>query len=241
MFKECSLRVAAFGALGVLILSPVTAGAQSTAPSARRQTTAAANKVQLEPKAIEVLKAVGDRLAAAHTLFFVAIETVDSLSRRSEVTLQRPDKLRVSLSGDGQPLESYCNGNTMVTYSAAEKAFTIAKAPPTINECLKDAYKAAALETPVVDLILADLQGDLIRGLKHASYAGHSATRRRDNRRRHVFGRQRVGADVGGRQKTSCRDGFRSCISTIPIACVTARCSPTGRLMRPFARMSSPH
>ena len=178
MFRECSLLPAAFGALTVLILtvlilSPVTAGAQSSASSAHRQ-TAAANKVQLEPKAIDVLKAVGNRLAAAHTVFVVAVETVDSLSRRSEVTLQRPDKLRVSLSGDGQRLESYCNGNTMVTYSAAEKAFTIAKAPPTINECLKDAYKSAALETPAVDLILSDLHADLLRGLKHASLVGHS-------------------------------------------------------------------
>jgi hypothetical protein len=174
MFRECSLRVAAFGALAVLILSPATAGAQSPAPSAHRQ-TAAANKVQLEPKAIDVLKAVGNRLAAAHTLFFVAVETVDSLSRRSEVTLQRPDKLRVSVSGDGYPLESYCSGNTMVTYSPAKKALTIAKAPPTLNECLKDAYKAAALETPAVDLILSDLHGDLLRGMKHASWVGHSA------------------------------------------------------------------
>ena len=139
--RESSLRVAAFGALVVLILSPVTAGAQSPAPSARRQSTAAANKVQLEPKAIEVLKAVADQLATAHTLSVIAVETVGSVSRRSEVTLQRPDKLRVSTAVDGQPFESYCNGSTMVMYSAAKKAFTIAKAPPTIGACLKDAYK----------------------------------------------------------------------------------------------------
>lgn len=175
MFKEYSLRLAAFGALAVLILSPVNAGAQSRAPSAHGQTTPAANKVQLEPKAIELLKAVGDRLAAAHTLFFVATETVDSLSRRSEVTLQRPDKVRVSVSGDGSPLESYCSGNTMVTYLPGKKALTIAKAPPTINECLKDAYQAAALEIPAIVPILADLQRGLIRGLKRASYAGQSA------------------------------------------------------------------
>jgi len=175
MFKEYSLRQAAFGALAVLILSPVTAGAQSQSPSAHRQTTTAANKVQLEPKAIELLKAVGDRLSAAHTLFFVATETADSLSRRSEVTLQRPDKVRVSVSGAGSPLESYCSGNTMVTFLPAKKALTIAKAPPTIIECLKDAYQAAALEIPPIVPILADLQHGLIRGLKRASYAGQSA------------------------------------------------------------------
>jgi hypothetical protein len=58
----------------------------------------------LEPKAIEILKATSNRLAAAHTIAFTGVETYESLSRqdhplvfvnKSEVTLQRPNKLRV--------------------------------------------------------------------------------------------------------------------------------------------------
>jgi hypothetical protein len=176
MFRECWLRAAALGALGVLILGPVAAGAQSAVPSVRRQTTtaAAAKKQSMDPKAIETLKAVGIRLAAAKTLSLVAVQTVDGLSHRSEVTLQRPDKLRVIVSGDGPRSQSFCNGNTLMTYSPVEKSIVIAKAPPTINECLRDAYKAAAIDFPLVDLIVADRYVDLIAGLKHASYVGQS-------------------------------------------------------------------
>ena len=196
MFRECPLRVAVFGALGVLLLGLVTARAQSAAPSARKQTTTVlakksqpkttnvrSERPQLEPKAIEVLKAVTDRLAAVHTLSFVALITSESLGRqetrlvsrnRSEVTLQRPDKLRVISSGDGPRSQVYCNGRTMMTYSPAEAALVIDKAPPRIIECLKNAYKASAIDFPSVDLILVDPSSDLISGLKHAHYVGQS-------------------------------------------------------------------
>lgn len=191
MFREHSLRVAAFAALSFLILGPVAARAQSAAPPAHKQTTAAAKKQsQLEPKAIEVLQAVSNRLAAVHTLSFVAVETSESLSRqgtqlvsrrRSEVTLQRPDKLRVILSGNGPRSQVYCNGNTMMTYSPDESALVIEKAPPTINQCLRDASKASAIDFPFIDLILSDPSSGLISGLKHARSVGQSQAVGRTN------------------------------------------------------------
>jgi hypothetical protein len=197
MFRECSLRVAAFAVLSALAMVPVAASAQSALPSARKP-AAAANKespagtttavrparLQLEPKAIDVLKAVRARLAGARTLSVVAVETVKRVNRpegplvsvnRSEVTLQRPDKLRVSVSGGGTPRsESYCNGNTMMTYSPDDRALVIEKAPPTINECLKRSYQASAIDFPLVDLIVGNPSRDLTSGLTYASYGGQS-------------------------------------------------------------------
>ena len=55
--------------------------------------------IELEPKAINLLKAASGRLAAARTMSFTAVVTYDSPSRlghrleyttKSEVTLQRP-------------------------------------------------------------------------------------------------------------------------------------------------------
>src|SRR2546429_4988726 len=73
----------------------------------------------LEPKAIEILKAATSRLAAARTLKFTAVDFYESSSRhghplsvttKSEVTLQRPDKLRVITSADGPASEFYYDG-----------------------------------------------------------------------------------------------------------------------------------
>jgi len=61
-------------------------------------------QMTLEPKAIEVLKASCSRLAAARTMSFTAVVTYESpclfgtplaYTTKSEVALQRPDKLRV--------------------------------------------------------------------------------------------------------------------------------------------------
>ena len=64
------------------------ANAQTTAPAAKKsasqtkQTPATPPVPQLEPKAIELLKASSARLAAAHTISFTAVETYESQSRQ---------------------------------------------------------------------------------------------------------------------------------------------------------------
>ena len=137
----------------------------------------------LEPKAVEILKATGARLAAAHTLTFTAVETFESLSRqgvplvyanRSEVTLQRPDKLRVIISGDGPASEFYYDGKQMMAYAPAENLVAVADAPRTIDATLERIYHSAGIYFPFTDLIVADPYGDLAPGLRHVYYVGQS-------------------------------------------------------------------
>ena len=97
-----------------------TAGAQTASqpakPSAARQKPKAAPakkpapaevKLELEPKAVEILKAASSKRVSARTLSFTAVETFETLSRQGEppvyankfeVILQRPDKLRAILA-----------------------------------------------------------------------------------------------------------------------------------------------
>ena len=140
-------------ALGVLLAGPGSANAQSTPPAAQKPTAPPATKKKaapkakpaappaapdLEPKAIEIIKAASSRLAAAHTVSFTAMETFESLSRQGaplvyankfEVTLQRPNKLRVILAGDGPASEFYYDGKLMMAYAPAENLVAIAEAP----------------------------------------------------------------------------------------------------------------
>jgi len=93
---------------------------------------------------------------------------------RSDVTLQRPDKLRVITAADGPAHEFYYDGKTMVAFSPAENLVAIADAPPTIDAVLKAAYDSAAIYFPFSDLIVADPYKDLSEGLKYAFYIGQS-------------------------------------------------------------------
>src|SRR5207247_9850768 len=107
----------------------------------------------LESKAIEILKAASSRLAAARTLKFTAVDFYESSSRhghplsvttKSEVTLQRPNKLRVITSADGPPSEFYYDGKKMMAYAPAETLVEVAEASTTIAAALVAAYRSAA-------------------------------------------------------------------------------------------------
>jgi hypothetical protein len=129
------------------------------------------------------LMATSARLAAAHTLSFTAVEIFEHPSRhghplayatKSDVTLQRPDKLRVLIAGDGPASEFYYDGKVMMAYAPAENLLAVADAPPTIDATLDAAYKLAGIYFPFTDLIVADPYKDMARGLKLAYYVGQS-------------------------------------------------------------------
>ena len=174
----------------VMVLSIVAgaANAQNTTPPAQKNTQAkkapvSRPKPDLEPKAIELLKAVSERLAAAHTLSFTAVQLAESPSRqgpplayatKTDATLERPDKLRVITSGDGPASEFYYNGKTMMAYAPAENLLAVADAPPTIDAMLEAAYHSAGIFFNFTDLIVADPYKDMSEGLTLAYYIGQS-------------------------------------------------------------------
>src|SRR5271169_745467 len=125
MIRTQFLRSALLLAVGVL-LAASSAGQASAQPAPKKtakKPVAPAAQMGLEPRAIDILKAASARLAAAKTMSFTAIVSYESPSRlgppliystKSEVTLQRPDKLKVVTLGDGPPSEFYYDGKTMM-------------------------------------------------------------------------------------------------------------------------------
>jgi hypothetical protein len=159
--------------------------AQKASKAAKLQSKEAPPPVQLsiEPKAIDLLKEACSRLAAARTMSFTAVVTYESPSRlgtplayttKSQVVLQRPDKLLVDTTGDGPASEFYYDGKMMMAFAPAENLVAVAEAPPTIDAALKAAYDSAAIYFPFTDLIVADPYKDLSDGLILAFYIGQS-------------------------------------------------------------------
>jgi len=137
----------------------------------------------LEPKAVDILKTASSRLAAARSMSFTAVISYENPSTlgppllytvKDEVTLQRPDKLRVITSADGPPSEFYYDGKTMAAYAPVEKLVAAAPAPPTIDAALKSAFDSAAIYFPFSDLIVTDPYQDVAPELKTVFYIGQS-------------------------------------------------------------------
>ncbi len=156
--------------------------ASKTSKSAKKENPPPV-KMELEPKAIEILKASCAKLADARAMSFTAVTTYENPSRlgtplayttKSEVTLKRPDKLRVITLADGPASEFYYDGKAMVAFAPSENLVAIAGAPPTIDATLKEAYDSAAIYFPFTDLIVSDPYKDIADGLILAFYIGQS-------------------------------------------------------------------
>jgi hypothetical protein len=140
-------------------------------------------KVEIEPAAMALVKAMCDRLAAAKTMSFTAVTTYESPDRTgeplayttlSQVTLQRPDKLRVITPGDGPRTEFYYDGKTAQAYEPAANLVAVADTPDTIDGMLRAAYHYAAIYFPFTDIIVSDPLKEMSENLRIAFVVGKS-------------------------------------------------------------------
>jgi hypothetical protein len=176
--------IAAAALLAGAGVSTVRAADAAATPAAAPSTSGnLAPAIELEPKALGILKGASDKLAAAKSLSFKAVVSEESPSRLgpplayytvSEVLLERPNKLRVVSPGDGPRSEFYYDGKSMVAYSPAENMVARAPAPGTIDAMLEAAFKTAQIYFPYTDLLVTDPYKGLSEGLRVAFYVGQS-------------------------------------------------------------------
>ena len=163
-----------------------TQPAKPTAKPAAKPASKAAPPVLaavLEPKAIDLLKAASSRLAAAKSMKFTATISYEAPSRygpplvyttKSDVTMQRPDKLKIITPGDGPASEFYFDGKTMMAFAPKENLVAVADAPPTIDDMLQFAFHSAEIFYPFSDMIVTDPYLGLANRMELAFYIGQS-------------------------------------------------------------------
>jgi hypothetical protein len=181
-------------ALVVCLLAATHVAAQSASPAAKpaapakavksaKQSAAPEYKMVLEARAMDLLKAMSARLSAAKSMSFTATVNYEYPSKlgppiaytmRYDVTMQRPDRLKVVMPGDGPASEFHYDGKAMMAYAPAENLVAVADAPPTIDAALKAACDTAAIYYPFTDLVVADPFAALTDGAILAFYIGPS-------------------------------------------------------------------
>ena len=132
---------------------------------------------------MDLLKATSARLAAAKSMSFTAVASYEYPSQlgppilytvRYDVAMQRPDKFRILIPGDGPASEFYYDGKTMMAYVPAKNLVAVASAPPTIEGALKAAFEQADIYFPFTELLVSDPYPALTEGVKLAFYIGPS-------------------------------------------------------------------
>ena len=167
-------------ALGLVTLGPARAQQQQPQPPAQPPPP---EHPAIEPVAIEMLKAMSQRLAGAKAMSVTAVTTYESPARNgqplyyatlSQVAVQRPNKLRVITPGDGPASEFYYDGKMMMAYAPAAELVAVADAPPTIEGAMKQAFDTAAIYFPFAEVVVADPYKNLSEGLTSAFVIGQS-------------------------------------------------------------------
>src|SRR5215475_9166342 len=152
---------------------PAAKATKAPAKAAKSKKSTTDFKLILEPRAMELIRATSAKLAAAKTMSFSAVVGYEYPSKlgpplvystRYDVTMQRPDKLRILIPGDGPASEYYYDGKTATAYAPAENLAAVAAAPPTIDAALEAAYKKAAIFFPFEDLLVRDPYAALTNG-----------------------------------------------------------------------------
>ncbi len=175
--------------LGAALAVPAAAQAPASAPAAKAAPRAKAAKRApaapiIEQRAVDLLQAMSARLAAAKSLAFTAVASYEYPSRlgppivysmRYDVALQRPDRLKIVVPGDGPVFEFGWDGREMVAFAPAENLVAVAPAPAALDAALKQAFDTAAIYFPFTDLLLPDPYGAISDGAKLAFVIGPSA------------------------------------------------------------------
>ena len=163
--------------------APASTPAPAKKKAAPAKTTPPPPRPTPETKAVDILKASCQKLAAAKTMSFRALGAYEVPSlwgppliygRIYEVALQRPDRLRVITVADGPRTEFYDDGKVMMSFHPAENMVAVSDAPPTIEGALEKLFTISGTYFPFTDIVVADPWGDMQPGLTGAFYVGES-------------------------------------------------------------------
>jgi hypothetical protein len=156
---------------------------KARSPRQHRAAPGTASNRAIEQAALDILRAASEKLASAKTVSFVARGAFDVPARngaqlfyftRSEVTLVRPNKLRVIVPGDGPPSEFYFDGTKVAVFTPRADLIAIEDVPGNIEPMLAYIYQKAGIYFPFVDFLVADPYETLTKGLTSAFVIGKS-------------------------------------------------------------------
>nr|WP_281404347.1 DUF2092 domain-containing protein [Pyxidicoccus fallax] len=151
---------------------------------AEQKTQAPAEQAaKVEPKADRILRQMSDFLAAQREFTVhtegsqdIVLESGQKiqLNRMGDVSVQRPDRLRVDREGELAKLHLYYDGKQLALHGEGTNAYATAQAPPTLDATIDMAAEQLGLEAPGGDLLLSNPYAALIEDVRSGTYLGRT-------------------------------------------------------------------
>jgi hypothetical protein len=153
-----------------LVLSPAFLVAAEESPSPK---TTAPNP-NIDQNALDQLKRMSVALSAAKAFTFRTSSTVEvpaktgqfiTLFANSEISLQRPNKLRVKVTGEVPNFEFAYDGNNIAAFAPKNNVYSVTKAPETIDAMLPFVEKETGIHFASAYVLYSDPYAVLTKGL----------------------------------------------------------------------------
>jgi hypothetical protein len=137
----------------------------------------------IEPEAVALLKRMHDTVAGAKTLSFTASAVHDVrnaegqsifLLDAAQVVMRRPDRLRITVIGDGPSIDAIWTGKTLRAFNPGAR-LVASHDDASLEGVLKAAAQQAGIAMSVADVILAGSGKPITDGLTSAFVVGQSS------------------------------------------------------------------
>jgi hypothetical protein len=171
MFKtgQCRRKAWTIAAVGfILLLLPASIFAQET---------------ELEPRAVELLKASTTYLAGQASFSVDTTSTIEVVLTSGQkiqfdhtalLSLQRPNKLRAERRGDLVDQVFFFNGKTLTLFNPEERYYATVEAPDTLEEMMNFALESLDIIAPAADLLYKNAFEILMADVNIAFVVGKS-------------------------------------------------------------------
>jgi hypothetical protein len=158
----------------------------NSAYAAETKTLSAAPTAFVDTEALRHLRKMGKYLAAAQEISFRAEVTDDVLlssgqmiqdSGVASVSVQRPDALHVSYSGDRRNTRVFYDGKVFTILDVNKLVYTRTDVPPTIDAAVDKIFEEYDFSVPIADLVYAKPHEVLIENVETGFLVGRSIVR----------------------------------------------------------------
>ena len=147
----------------VLLTLPLLAG---SLPAQEKQATQAesAQAKDVDPLALDVLRAVAEPVEKAQAFTFKALISEEEVASNGQivtffhtttVTVQRPDKIHLVFEGRGQRVDFFTANGKTIMYAPDASLYTTVSSKGTIDEIVKD-LDARDVDVPIAPFLRSD-------------------------------------------------------------------------------------
>jgi hypothetical protein len=180
---ESALRVRRFVLIGsALAVMAAASVAQAQAPASGSDEQAQAQaQAEMQPQAVDALNKLGNYLRTLKSFRIQADSVTDAVLttgqnvgflHRTEMSVQRPNKVRVVITGSRAPKGLIYDGHTFVLFNDTHHYYSKVPAPPTIRQLITDADEKYGVQLPLVDLFYWGEQSNDEKALTSALFIG---------------------------------------------------------------------